>query len=103
VRKPEGFGSSWTKTSRAYNRKRCRCDIRQPQLGKGSVMKLTTALVVLGLAIAVPAAAQMQEACCGPSSMYNEQNSTPLQFQDEWFQQQQQQQQQQEMQQENER
>jgi hypothetical protein len=40
---------------------------------------------VVGLAI-IPAAhgqTWAQPACCGPDSMYNEQNSTPLQFQED--------------------
>jgi len=40
--------------------------------------------VLVGLVI-IPAAhgqTWVQPACCGPDSMYNEQNSTPLQFQE---------------------
>ena len=41
--------------------------------------------VLIGLVI-IPAAhgqTSVQPACCGPDSMYNEQNSTPLQFQED--------------------
>jgi hypothetical protein len=41
--------------------------------------------VLVGLVI-IPAAhgqTWVQPACCGPDSMYNEQNSTPLQFQED--------------------
>lgn len=44
---------------------------------------LTAAVVAISLTTSAYASFPGQEACCGPSSMYNEQNSTPLQFQED--------------------
>jgi hypothetical protein len=50
---------------------------------KAPILAATAFASILAITSAAHAFFPGQEACCGPSSMYNEQNSSPLQFQED--------------------